>query len=117
MKTNTVKSTKKPAFVVNMIDANTPEDVKFQFIYAKAKAGIPIRKDDVNFLISYGAMLTLNAFDECIDNYCKNSKTFVVTDDKLVKEITNLVIDTVAPKKPWYKRFWAWITKPFRKNK
>lgn len=113
----TVKKTKKPAFIVDLTNAETAADVKAQVVRAKALAGVKVSNEEIDFLINYGAELALDTIDSCIDRFCEVNKPVVITDKKLVTEIADFITDKIQPKKPWYKRFWGWLTKPFKKNK
>ena len=123
MKKETKKTTKKvakkvaskPKFIVDLTKVETCEDIKFEFIKAKATQGVAITEDDILFLVNLGAEIALEYIDKCIDEI--NKQTIKIQDDKLFDELTNLLKKATQPKKPWYKRFWSWITKPFKKNK
>lgn len=109
------KVTSKPKFIVDLTKVETCEDIKFEFIKAKATQGVAITEDDILFLVNLGAEIALEYIDKCIDEI--NKQTIKIQDDKLFDELTNLLRKATQPKKPWYKRFWSWITKPFKKNK
>lgn len=109
------KVTSKPKFIVDLTKVETCEDIKFEFIKAKATQGVAITEDDILFLVNLGAEIALEYIDKCIDEI--NKQTIKIQDDKLFDELTNLLKKATQPKKPWYKRFWSWITKPFKKNK
>ena len=113
----TKKVTKKvePKFVVDLTKANTTDDIKFEFIKAKATQGVAITEDDILFLVNLGAEIAMKYIDMCIEEIEK--KTVKIHDEKLYKELTDLLKKATKPKKPWYKRFWSWLTKPFKKNK
>lgn len=110
----TKKSTKKPAIIVDLTNVYTPEDIKFEFIRAKAHAGV-LTDEEIYSLVKYGSTLTLDMIDACIAEFYANNVR-VIKDDELVKQLTKVVMNKINPKKPWYKRFWGWITKPFKKN-
>lgn len=113
---NTTKKTTKPAFVVDLTNVKTCEDIKLEFIVAKAKSGVKLDDDEIMFLINLGAILAIEVIDECIEKL--NAKTVHIQDDELYHELEKLLEKAVAPKKtPWYKKAWNWITKPFKKNK
>lgn len=93
----TVKKTViKPKFIVDLTKAETCEDIKFEFIKAKATQGVAVTEEDILFLVNLGAEIALKYIDMCIEEINKKA---------------------TQPKKPWYKRFWGWLTKPFKKNK
>lgn len=111
------KTNNKYTFVVDLTSAETCEDVKLEFIKAKALQGKKIDMDEFKFIIQYGAQLAFDTIDVCIDAFLKSDKYTKIEDDDLAKDILKLIEKKIKPKKPWYKRFWAWLTKPFRKNK
>lgn len=108
----TKKITKKPEFIVDFTDIDTPEDVVMEFIIGKVRAGMVISEKELMFAVSHGAQIAIDAFESF---YATHST--VIENDKLAKDLLNMISKAVKPKKPWYKRFWAWLTKPFRKNK
>lgn len=111
--TKTTKKTKKtnPGMVVNLLDVRCPGDVFYEFAAAKARAGIALSESDIMEIKLRGAIDALEYIDSCLDELCKNAT--VINNSKLVNDVVGLIKKTVAPKKPWYKRFWNWIT---RKN-
>lgn len=109
------KTVVKPKFIVDLTKAETCEDIKFEFIKAKATQGVAITEEDILFLVNLGAEIALKYIDMCIEEI--NKKAVKIEDDKLFDELTKLLKKATQPKKPWYKRFWGWLTKPFRKNK
>lgn len=111
------KTNNKYTFVVDLTSAETCEDVKLEFIKAKALQGKKIDMDEFKFIIQYGAQLAFDTIDICIDAFLKSDKYTKIEDDDLAKDILKLVEKKIKPKKPWYKRFWSWLTKPFKKNK
>lgn len=108
MKTNTKKSTKY-TFIADLTQAENPEDVKFEFIRGKAKAGVKLTDDEIMWLVKLGSKITLEAIDESMAKM-KPVATFSDVDGKKIEKI----IKILTKKEPWYKRFWNWIT---RKNK
>ena len=109
-------STNKPAFIVDLTNINTCEDIQFEFIRGKVRSGISITEQELYNLINYGSHLTLEMIDSALDKYCEIAKPFVITDNKLVEKISKLVIKEITPKKPWYKRMFGWIKNPFKKK-
>lgn len=81
----------KPAYIVDITDATNIEDMKAAFALGKHNAGIPLTDDELKTIIQYTIKMV---------------PTVCICDVK--------VYDVVEKKKPWYKRFWNWIT---RKNK
>jgi hypothetical protein len=114
-KKETKKVTKKPKFIVDLTKAETCEDVKFEFIKAKATQGVAITEEDILFLINIGAEIAIKYIDMCIEEI--NKKTIKIHDEKLYSELEHILKKAMKPKKPWYKRFWGWMKKPFKKNK
>lgn len=108
-----MKKTVKPAFIVDLTKAETCEDIKFEFIRAKAKAGVKLDDEEIFFLVNLGATMAIEVIDECIEQL--NAKTVHIHDDKLYNKLEGILKEAMEPKKPWYKRFWAWMTKPFKK--
>lgn len=108
------KTTKKPAFIVDLTKAESVTDIKFEFIRAKAKAGVKLDDEEIFFLVNLGATMAIEVIDECIEQL--NAKTVHIHDDKLYNKLEGILKEAMEPKKPWYKRFWGWITKPFKKK-
>ena len=104
-------------FVVNLTDVETCDDIQLEFIKGKAIAGVAITEDEFKFIVQYGAQLAFDTIDACLEAFLKSDKYTKIEDDKLAQDILKLIEKSVKPKKPWYKRFWGWITKPFKKNK
>lgn len=113
-KTAVKKTAIKPKFIVDLTKVKTCEDIKFEFIKAKATQGVAITEDDILFLVNLGAEIAMKYIDMCIEEIEK--KTVKIHDEKLYKELTDLLKKATEPKKPWYKRFWSWLTKPFKKK-
>lgn len=108
MKTNTKKSTKY-TFIADLTNAHDPEDVKFEFIRGKAKAGVKLTDEEIMWLVKLGSKITLEAIEESMTKM-KPVACFDNVDANKVKKIVKIL----TKKEPWYKRFWNWIT---RKNK
>lgn len=104
-------------FVVNLTDVETCDDIQLEFIKGKAVAGVAITEDEFKFIVQYGAQLAFDTIDACLEAFLKSDKYTKIEDDKLAQDILKLIEKSVKPKKPWYKRFWGWLTKPFKKNK
>ena len=105
-----MKKTNKIPYVVNLTEAETPEDVAFEFARGKAKAGIALSEAEVMSMVAYGAKLTMEAIDDALIDMQPIS--FQTTDKKKIEK----VIKILMPKEPWYKRFWKWLKKPFTKK-
>ena len=104
----------KPAYVVNLTDVETPEDIRLSFIMAKAKSGVAIDEADVKWLVNLGVKVTCNIIDEAVEERQKD--VIKIEDDDLYNKLESILAEAIAPKQPWYKRAWRWITKPFRKR-
>jgi len=106
----------KPAFIVDLTNVGNCDDIKFEFIRAKATQGVAITEDDITWLVMLGVKITGDILNE-IDEECE--KNIVrIQDDKLFNKLENILKEaTGKKKKPWYKRFWGWIKHPFKKNK
>lgn len=103
-------------FVVNLTDVETCDDIQLEFIKGKALAGVAITEDEFKFIVQYGAQLAFDTIDACLEAFLKSDKYTKIEDDKLAQDILKLIEKSVKPKKPWYKRFWGWLTKPFKKK-
>ena len=99
-----MKNTKaiKPLFIADLTEAETPEDVKFEFIRAKAKAGVKLTDNEIMWLVKLGSNITI----EVIDEHITKLKPINVSKEKVDK-----IINILTKKDPWYKRFWKWITR------
>lgn len=117
MKKTETKKTKKPAFIVDLTNIESCEDIKFEFIRGKAKSGIKLTEEEINYLVQYGSHLTLSMIDQALEKYCTISKPVIITDKKLVTKISKFVMKEIKLKKPWYKRAFGWVKNPFKKNK
>lgn len=84
-----IKATKKPAYIVNVDAIEHLDDIDTVFGLAKHNAGLPISDDEL-------ASICYSMIEQF------GTKIFIV----------DCKCDT-----PWYKRFWNWVTKPFKKNK
>lgn len=111
----TKKVTKKPKFIVDLTKAETCEDIKFEFIKAKATNGVAITEDEILFLVNLGAKIAMEYIDKCITELEAN--TVKIKDNKLFNELEKLLEKATKPKKPWYKRAFGWIKNPFKKKK
>lgn len=114
-KKETKKATKKatkPTMVVDITTATRPVDIYRAFAEAKIKAGEPITMEELKACEAIAVDEVVSAIEYLVDQM--NSDTVVYEDDKLVDDIISLIDKRFAPKKPWYKRFWNWVT---RKNK
>lgn len=88
----TIKN-KKYSYIVDLRDIERLEDIAPTWAFAKQKAGLALTDDELAEICAYvydtfGPKITVVNMCNCP---CK--------------------------KLPWYKRFWRWLTKPFKKNK
>lgn len=98
--------TNKPLFIADLTEAETPEDVKFEFIRAKAKAGVKLTDDEIMWLVKLGSNITI----EVIDEHVTKMKP-IAQFDNVSKEKVDKIFKILTKKEPWYKRFWKWITR------
>ena len=106
----------KPAFIVNLTNVENCDDIKFEFIRAKATQGVAITEDDITWLVMLGVKITGDIINDINEEYEKN--IIRIQDDKLFDKLEDVLKEaTGKKKKPWYKRFWGWIKHPFKKNK
>lgn len=82
------KKANKPAYTVDLTDANTITDAIVAFALAKHNANIPLTDDELKSIVQYAV--------DMVPTQC----------------LCNVEVYEVTPKKkPWYKRFWNWITR------
>jgi hypothetical protein len=100
----TTKKTKKPAieyaFVVNLVDAETIQDVALAFAEAKFGAKIPLNKTDINAYVIKGKgdiIATFSAIYECLS-------------ETLPHLIVPACQCNCRKKGNLFKRFWKWLT-------
>ena len=110
-------TTKKPELIVNLTAVDTCDDIQLEFIKAKSMQGFAITEDEFKFIVKYGAELAFDTIDACLDAFLASGNYTKIEDDQLAQDIVKLIEEKINPKKPWYKRFWGWVTKPFKKNK
>lgn len=101
----------KPKYIVDLTKVESCEDIKLQFIKAKSLAGVKITEDEFKFIIKYGTELAFDTIDLYLAEYTKYMNTVTIQNDKLVKDMIELIEKAIKPKKPWYKRFWGWLTR------
>lgn len=109
------KTTKKPLFVADLTNAETMNDVYYQFAVAKVDAGVPISKEECIAVRTEGFNTAVKYLSDIVsENKFEEICTVEGEDaEKILKEIDKIL----HKKQPWYKRLWKWATKPFRKNK
>jgi hypothetical protein len=76
----------KPAYIVNMDNMQTLEDIDVEFGLAKHDAGLAISDIELAAIVR---------------NACKPVRTLEI--------IIHDCDSTYEKKKPWYKRFWNWL--------
>lgn len=116
MKTKTVKtvrSARKPDFVVDWTNIEMYLDVPYETAQGKIRAGLPISQDEADVIEKMGFMTAADIVDTMLNEAEKH--TTYIEDDKLADDMLKLIKKYQTKKQPWYKRFWRWIT--FRKNK
>ena len=106
--------TNKPTIIVDLTNVESCEDIRFEFTRAKAKAGQPLTETEINQVVAYGAHLALDTIDQFLAQF--TAQSVVLKDQKQIKKAVKAIEKIIAPKKPWYKRFWGWIKKPFVKK-
>lgn len=113
-----MKNTKntKPVIVVDLTTVETCDDIRFEFIRAKAKAGVPLTEQEINQVIAYGARLALDTIDSFCEQYVNEFETVRLTDKKQIKKAIKAIESIIKPKTPWYKKVWNWMKKPFTKK-
>lgn len=97
--------------IVDLTSVETCEDIQLEFIKAKCLQGQKITMDEFKFIIKYGAELAFDTIDAAIEALVQSSSYTKIEDDNLVKDMLKLIEKYNKPKKPWYKRLWAWITR------
>ena len=120
MKKDTKKVTKKtvkefkPAFVVDLTDAKSMTDVYVAFGLAKQSAGLPISDVEFDAITDKIVEISVHELAEMSkEAFDKATRIVNITGDE------KLVFDAkggFTVKKPnVFKRFWNWVTKPFKK--
>lgn len=115
MKT-TKKTKKEPKFIVDYTNIQRPEDVYVEYILAKVRAGMVIDTEEAKMLVKFGAVLTMEVIDSYIEFFEKYHVT-TIENEKVAKDLLDVLVKATQKKQPWYKRLWNWIKKPFCKKK
>ena len=84
IKKTSKKTAKKADILMNYTNCETSTDVLNAYIDAKVKANKPITQDELEIVENRNPKVEIVAFCECVP---------------------------VSAKKPWYKRFWNWLTR------
>ena len=85
IKKTSKKTAKKADILMNYVGCETSTDVLNAYIDAKVKANKPITQDELEIVENRNPKVEIVAFCECVP--------------------------VVEEKKPWYKRFWNWLTR------
>ena len=88
----------KPAYIVDMTDVKNADELALAFVIAKVNAGVAITGNELKNTIEY--------FANQIADEAANTIAAVIA--------SVAMFEAEKIKRPWYKRFWRWIT---RKNK
>lgn len=83
-----MKKTIKPTYIVDITNVSTIEEAKTVIALAKHNAGLALTNDELKSIVLY----TVN----------------LVPTERVCD--VNVEVYEVA-KKPWYKRFWNWVTR------
>lgn len=83
----------KYSYVVDLRDIETLSDIAPIWAFAKHEAGLALTNEELADICSY----VYNEFGPKVTVICE--------------------CGCCRKKAPWYKRFWRWLTKPFKKNK
>lgn len=92
------KTEKKPTFIVNMIDVNSPSDVVSRIAYAKVRAGLPITEEEFYTTID-------TACDDYVDDLFGIFNCLVKTTDGIVERLTATKVED-KPKIGYWKNLW-----------
>lgn len=103
------KTTKnvKPAFIVDLTEAEDSADVMYAFANARFEAGIPLEQRDYDIIVA----VSTNTAIEMVSDLAKGIFEFETI---MLGEVCKKCL--LAKKEPWYKRLWNWIKKPFCKK-
>lgn len=106
--TMTKKTTKKvkPAFIVDLTWAETSSDVMLAFANARFKAHIPLEERDYDIIVITATFEAQEVVNEIISSMI----------DAQTLMLNSICAACSMHEKPWYKRLWDWITKPFKKK-
>lgn len=113
--TKSTKKVTKPMMIVDLTTVKSTEDISDAFILAKVNAGIPIDETDLVAAKFNTINRVYDELNEIMDELDKH--TISIQNDNLVKTLIKEIEKATKPKKPWYKRAWSWVKKPFTKKK
>jgi len=103
-----VKKTKKPAkpvFVIDLTQCDSAEEMYEALLNAKLEAKLPLSKYEISKLIEYKLV---EGFANLIEEMFDGHNALVIEGDDI--RAFDAIKVTVEEKKPWYKRFWNWLT-------
>ena len=104
MTKKTNKPAFKPVFTVDLTWCNDAEEMYEAILTAKYEAKVPLTNYEVGKFCEYKITQALEDF---VDNLFDGHNAIVLEDD----EIKCFDAIKVTVKKPWYKRFWNWLTR------
>lgn len=81
----------KPAYIVNIASCDNVNDTKYAFIKARATNGLPITKEEFEFVE-----------DACFRDAAEEMYTVI----KDIAYIAGNIYDCACKKQPWYKKLW-----------
>lgn len=91
-----ISKKQKYSYIVDLRNIKTLSDIAPMWAFAKHEAGLALSDEELSDICAYVydefmPKITVVINEKCGCKCCKNT--------------------------PWYKRFWNWLTKPFKKNK
>lgn len=107
-KTTKTSKTKHPVLFMNFLDASTPEDVRYETIAAKVRAGLAITEDELD---EYETIVITSTIELC-NSISKLADTIKEAINTFAESLTKTEEKKEEKKLPWYKRLWKWL---FRK--
>lgn len=103
-----MKKTKfNPVYTVDITKCENGLDVKVAFALGKHNAGLPLKDEDIFAICEYVVNKTSAEYEN----------VFHILLSILFYSMEGQIVEPIKKKTPWYKRFWNWMTKPFKKNK
>ena len=114
-KTSKVEKEFKPKFTVDLTTIKEPSDVYIAFAFAKQDAGLPISDTEMKAIIDKTVDVTMEGMLACSKAmFNEMAKTVEINGDE--KLVFNSKGQYEVKKPNIFKRFWNWITKPFKKK-
>ena len=109
----------KPAFIVDFTDIDTLniQDISVRFVESKLNEGMNISPREAMILVTDTIRKDAETFENIVSGAFLSTEVLKEVEKmaEVLNETCNMCV--IRNKKPWYKRFWAWLTKPFKKNK